>query len=590
MLEELRIANFAIIDFIELNFAQGLNVITGETGAGKSIILDSIELLMGGKAEPSMVRAGTEKAIIEGIFALDDSARRRVLPILEQEELVGEGGAGAGAIILTREVRANGRSNGRVNGVTVSAEVLRDIGQALVDIHGQSAHLSLFRPRAHLDLLDRYADLMEVRESLAGLVSKLTQVRAEMSILLADKAELERKTQRLRDAVEDILSADLKPDEETSLPAERNRLANSEQLATLSAQAYTLLLGDESRNIPSASDQVAEIAALLAKLAKIDPNLNEQHVLAEDLSDKLYELQHDLGAYAEELEYNPLRLDELERRLELIKSLKKRYQRQSIPELLDYANACTQELDSLENSETRLQDLRHDEEKILRQIGTLASQMSQQRQAAAQRMAQQVEAELRDLRMERARFQVQLLQVESAEGCIVPEGKRYDFSTTGIDQVEFLMSANAGEPLRPLAKVASGGEAARIMLSLKRVLTLADEVPTLIFDEIDQGIGGRIGSVVGEKLWMLTGGHQVMVVTHLAQLASYADKHFHVAKILKGERTATRIHLLEQDDERVQELAAMLGTEGESGNLSARDILEGARQRKRDLQTLMNAQ
>ena len=590
MLEELRIANFAIIDFIELNFAQGLNVITGETGAGKSIILDSIELLMGGKAEPSMVRAGTEKAIIEGIFALDDSARRRVLPILEQEELVGEGGAGAGAIILTREVRANGRSNGRVNGVTVSAEVLRDIGQALVDIHGQSAHLSLFRPRAHLDLLDRYADLMEVRESLAGLVSKLTQVRAEMSILLADKAELERKTQRLRDAVEDILSADLKPDEETSLPAERNRLANSEQLATLSAQAYTLLLGDESRNIPSASDQVAEIAALLAKLAKIDPNLNEQHALAEDLSDKLYELQHDLGAYAEELEYNPLRLDELERRLELIKSLKKRYQRQSIPELLDYANACTQELDSLENSETRLQDLRHDEEKILRQIGTLASQMSQQRQAAAQRMAQQVEAELRDLRMERARFQVQLLQVESAEGCIVPEGKRYDFSTTGIDQVEFLMSANAGEPLRPLAKVASGGEAARIMLSLKRVLTLADEVPTLIFDEIDQGIGGRIGSVVGEKLWMLTGGHQVMVVTHLAQLASYADKHFHVAKILKGERTATRIHLLEQDDERAQELAAMLGTEGESGNLSARDILEGARQRKRDLQTLMNAQ
>lgn len=217
MLEELRIANFAIIDFIELSFSRGLNVITGETGAGKSIILDSIELLIGGKADSAAVRVGAEKAVIEGIFALDERARARILPVLAQEDLIGsEGHENAGSIILTREVRANGRSNGRVNGVTVSSEVLREIGQALIDIHGQSAHLSLFRPRAHLELLDRYANLSEARESLSAIVHKLSRLRADIAELLADKAELQRRADRLREALDDILGAELAQDEETA--------------------------------------------------------------------------------------------------------------------------------------------------------------------------------------------------------------------------------------------------------------------------------------------------------------------------------------------------------------------------------------
>ncbi|MDW8171103.1 MAG: DNA repair protein RecN [Anaerolineae bacterium] len=584
MLEELRIANFAIIDFIELNFDPGLNVITGETGAGKSIILDSIELLMGGKADSSSVRAGAEKAVIEGIFALDERARARILPILAQEDLIGsEGYDSAGSIILTREVRANGRSNGRVNGVTVSSEVLREIGQALIDIHGQSAHLSLFRPRAHLELLDRYANLSEARESLAAIVHKLSSLRADIAELLADKAELQRRADRLREALEDISGAELAENEEMTLMAERNRLANSEQLATLSAAALNLLMGDESRNLPSAADQLAEVSVLLAKLARIDPAMSAAADNAAELSDELDDLTRRLSRYVDDVEYNPQRLNELEARLEKIKALKRRYQKDSIGELLAYAEACQAELDKIENSETRLEELRADEDKILRQIGILADHISQVRQAAARKMAQQVEAELADLRMERARFQVQILRQEAEDGCITADGKRYAFSASGIDQVEFLMSANPGEPLRPLAKVASGGEAARIMLSLKRVLTLADETPTLIFDEIDQGIGGRIGTVVGEKLWSLTQGHQVMVVTHLPQLAAYADKHFHVQKVAKGERTATRVSLLDEDALRVSELAAMLGAEGESGTMSARDLLLLAENRKREL-------
>jgi len=590
MLEELRIANFAIIDFIELNFARGLNIITGETGAGKSIILDSIELLMGGKADSSAVRAGADKAIIEGIFALDERARARILPVLAQQDLIGsEGYENAGSIILSREVRANGRSNGRVNGVTVSSEVLREIGQALIDIHGQSAHLSLFRPRAHLDLLDRYANLSEARESLSAIVHKLSGLRADIAELLADKAELQRRADRLREALDDILSAELTDDEEAALVAERNRLANSEQLATLSAAALNLLMGDEARNLPATADQLAEAATLLAKLARIDPSMNEDAQSAAELADELDNLMRSLSRYVDEVEYNPQRLNELEARLEGIKALKRRYQKASIAELLAYAETCQDELDKIENSETRLEELRADEEKILRQIGILADHISQLRQAAARKMAQQVEAELADLRMESARFQVQILRQEAPDGCIATDGKRYAFSANGLDVVEFLMSANIGEPLRPLAKVASGGEAARIMLSLKRALTLADETPTLIFDEIDQGIGGRIGTVVGEKLWSLTQGHQVMVVTHLPQLAAYADKHFHVQKIAKGERTATRISLLDEDVQRVSELAAMLGAEGEGGTMSARDLLALAENRKRELLPPINS-
>lgn len=568
MLEEIRIKNFAIIDQLELAFGKGLNVITGETGAGKSIIIDAVEMLLGGKAEATWVRSGAEKAIIEGVFALDVITQAFIQPILEREELVDEGDA----ITVTREIRSNGRSAARVNGVTVNIDILMEIGAYLVDVHGQSAHLSLLKPQFHIDLLDRYTDLMDARAALGNVVSRLGEVRREIKHLLDDEAALQRRADRLRGELEDIEAAALTPGEDDELKAERVRLSNSEALAKWAVESLTLLNGDDVPDSQAgALDQLMQVALLLSKLAAIDASLKEDYDLAEEACAQVEELAKSLRRYAETVEYNPERLDEVEERLEQINTLKRRYGG-SIQAVLDYAERAAAELDGIENSEERLEALRKQETSMLKHIGELGERISRARTAAAKRLSAGIVSELGDLRMAKAQFEVMIEQADDADGCYVGD-RRLAFDETGIDRVEFMMSANPGEPLRPLAKVASGGEAARIMLALKRVLTSADQTPTLIFDEIDQGIGGRVGSVVGEKLWGLTGGHQVLVVTHLAQLAGYADRHYRVIKRVDGGRTHTEIIPLSEETQRVEELAAMLGTVNESGFQSARELL-----------------
>lgn len=583
MLEELRIENFAIIEQLTLSFSDGFNVITGETGAGKSIIVDAMEMLVGGKTDTSYIRAGSDKAIIEATFALDAQLREQIVPILERESLI-EPGEQPSVLIFSREIRStSGRSVARINGVTVSADLLQEIGELLVDIHGQSAHLSLLRPRAHLDLLDRYADLLEVRSALAQVVSTLNHTRAEIHTLQSDKEALERRARRLRDEIEEISTAELNPGEVAAMETERDRLSNSEHLATLANAASALLTGDGDDETASAIDQLMQVAQLMSKLADIDKSLSEDYELAEELSTNVQELGRTMARYADNLEHDPARLDEIEERLELIKTLKRRYKVESIEELLAYAANAEKELIGIEHSDERLDALRAEEEKTLRHIGELAERMHKVREFAGRNLSRKVVKELKDLRMENTRFEVIIETTEDPEaGCYMGD-KRYSFDTTGIDTLEFMMSANPGEPLRPLAKVASGGEAARIMLALKRVLTQADETPILIFDEIDQGIGGRIGAVVGEKLWALSKGHQVMAVTHLPQLASFADKHYHVRKKVSQKRTQTVITALDSDDKRVSELADMLGTLGETGKESAREILDAARNRKHAL-------
>lgn len=578
MLEEIRISNFAIIDHLELDFGQGLNVITGETGAGKSIIIDAVELLLGGKTEAAMVRSGAEKAVIEGMFSITEAVQALLNPILERDGLEIE--TEDGTITLSREVRANGRSSARVNAITVNLDLLSEIGDLLVDVHGQSAHLSLLRPAAHIDLLDRYADLMDTRDALATVVHRLGDVRAEIRHLLEDEAALQRHAERLRREVDEIDSAELRPGEEEELRAERNRLANSEQLANMTAEAVTLIYGDDSaeRQLP-ALDAIMQVAGLLSKLSSIDPALKEDYDLAEEVSAQVEELAISLRRYADSVEYNPERLDELEERLETISTLKRRYG-VTVELVLEHAENARAELSTIEHSEERLEELRKTETSMLRHIGDLAQRISRARAAASRQLSEGIVRELADLRMARAQFEVAIDQRSDSNGAYVGD-KRLAFNETGIDHVEFMMSANPGEPLRPLAKVASGGEAARIMLALKRVLTQADQTPTLIFDEIDQGIGGRVGSVVGEKLWELTGEHQVLVVTHLAQLAGYADRHYRVLKLVDEGRTHTQITPLNEDFQRIEELAAMLGTVNESGFQSARELLGEATAFKR---------
>lgn len=579
MLEELRIHNFAIIDSLELHFAPGLNVITGETGAGKSIIIDAVEMLLGSKADPTVIRANTDKAIVEAVFALKGQVRALLIPTLQREELYTEGDD---VVQIYREVRTNGRSVSRINGVSVTQDVLREIGQLLVDIHGQSEHFSLLNKRHHLDLLDRYADLLEIRDALATLVSHLNEVRGEMRSLQEDAAALQRRSDNLRRDVEEIDAAKLLVGEDDELKAERTRLSNSETLATMSLAVAKLLNGDDSasEDLP-AVDRLMQVSNFLGKMAAIDPELDEWRELADTLAAQAQDLAIEMANYAEEIEYNPVRLNQIEERLELINKLRRRYGA-TIEAVLEHVERARDELNNIEHSEERLEELRAKETDLLQHIGEMAAKISDVRQRIGKQMSKRVSNELKDLRMERAVFEVGIEHIEDPNGCYVGE-RRIAFDSTGIDNVEFLLSANPGEPLRPLAKVASGGEAARIMLSLKRVLTQADHTPTLIFDEVDQGIGGRIGSVVGEKLWSLTKGHQVMVVTHLPQLAGFADKHYHVKKVASADRTSTKVTSLDDLNERVAELAEMLGAFGESGKQSARDILDEASHRKSEL-------
>lgn len=576
MLEELRVQNFAIIDWLELTFAPGFNVITGETGAGKSIIIDAVELLLGGKTDAGMVRAGAEKATIEGVFGLSPLVSALVQPILEREDLLQD--VSADYVTLGREIRSNGRSTARVNGITTNVDVLKEIGGALVDVHGQSEHLSLLNPRSHIDLLDRYADLTEMRLAVGSVVERINAIRREIKHLLEDEAALKRRAEQLRHEAEEIEAAALKPGEDEELRTERTRMANSEQLATLTAEAVALLHGDDDADGQMAAvDQLMQVAVLVQKLLNIDPDLKDDYELAESLGEQAEELSLSLRRYADTVEYNADRLDEVEERLEMINKLRRRYGA-TIEAINEYAEKARAELNGIEHSEERLIELRKEEEKLLRHVGELGGKISRVRKMFGQKLGERIVRELADLRMERAQFEVAVTQREQADGCYVGN-QRLAFDMTGIDNVEFLMTANPGEPLRPLARVASGGETARIMLALKRVLTQADQTPTLIFDEIDQGIGGRVGSVVGEKLWSLSVNHQVLVVTHLAQLASYGDRHYRVSKIIEGDRTVTEVIPLESVA-RITELAEMLGTQGESGVHSAQDILSQAQHYK----------
>jgi DNA repair protein RecN (Recombination protein N) len=575
MLCEIRIENFAIIDKLEVRFEPGFNVITGETGAGKSIIIDAVDLLLGGRADSDFIRAGTDKAIIEGVFETPKALITEIKAMLDTEGI--ELSETPSEVILTRELRSNGRNTCRVNGSSASLQFFRTLGERLVDIHGQSEHLSLLRSREHIIMLDRYADLNDQRSAVTVVVHKLNQVRAEIANLEQDEAALARRIDMLSYQIEEIRAVAPQIEEEDALKEERTRLANAEQLASLTAEAQRTLFEGSDDTSTSAVDLLGQAAAMLGKLTKIDPVFEEQQTLAESLAVQAQELAEAIRAYNEKLEYNPSRLVEVEERLDALNRLKRKYGG-SVEAVLAYSEKAAKDLRDITHSEERLGELREQEQTLLHQIGDLAVRLSKARQNAAETLGRGIETEMQELRMEGARFEVQVEQEDDPDGCYVGE-HRFKFDGTGIDHVEFMIAANRGEPLRPLVKVASGGETARVMLALKGVLSRADSTPTLIFDEIDQGIGGRVGSTVGQKLWNLSDGHQVLCVTHLAQLAGFGDAHYRVTKDVRGGRMVTSITPLD-DRARVQEMAEMLGAETPSAQQSAHDILMLARRVK----------
>jgi DNA repair protein RecN (Recombination protein N) len=572
MLLELHIRDFAIIDLLDLELDSGFVAFTGETGAGKSIIIDAVEMLLGGRADSTIVRTGAEAAIVEGTFRLDPLAQTEALALLEREGLLDE----PGYLTLGREIRREGRNTHRVNGRSVNLGLLRELGEGLVDVHGQSEHLSLLRVREHLNLLDRFAHVDAARAGFAERYSALRQVRSELDDLRRKERDAARRTELLTFQLNEIEAAKLRPGEEAELLEERNRLANAEQLAGL-AEEGVAAFDEVSGDTPSATDLLGQAAEALAALARIDPSMASLADEAQALVEQAGELGRRLRVYREDVEFNPKRLAQVEERVDMIRGLKRKYGG-SLEAVLAHAESARHELETISHAEERTTSLEAEEARLLEAMAAEAGDLSEARKRAAEQLSSEIEAELTDLHMEGAHFGVDIHYVESSDGLEL-DGKRVAFDVTGVDQVEFLVAPNPGEGLKPLIRIASGGETSRLMLGLKGVLARADETPTLIFDEIDQGIGGRVGAIVGRKLWGLGREHQVLCVTHLPQLAAFGDQHFRVEKQVEGGRTVTRVRRLD-GDERVPELAQMLGGLTQANKESATELLRLAEQEK----------
>jgi DNA repair protein RecN (Recombination protein N) len=569
MLTELHIHNFAIIDQLDLEFGPGLIILTGETGAGKSIIMDAVDILLGGRTDTNSIRSEADLARVEGTFKLSGPERSAALAILEREELLDD----PNYVTLTREVRREGRNVARVNGRSVGMALLKELGEILVDIHGQSEHLSLLNVKAQLGLLDRYANTESLLTTYQQAQQNLAGLRGELHELRASQRDAELRTEMLTFQADEIEAARLRPGEAEGLRQERDRLANAESLANLAQSALTVLDEGTSES-PSATDLLGQAVRSLAKLAQIDA---AKHVFvgqAAALEETLADLAHSLRDYLEEVEFNPKRLDEVEERLDLVRRLERKYGG-NIESAIAFAADARSQLEKITGATSRLAELETAQAAAQAVLSERGLALSQKRKEAAGKMSKAIEAELEELRMAAARFGVDFQTKPDPEGVSMPDGTKVAFDRHGLDKVEFQVAPNPGEGLKPLAKIASGGETSRLMLALKNVLAQADQIPTLIFDEIDQGIGGRVGGTVGEKLWRLGQTHQVMVITHLPQLAAFGDQHFQVQKIIEGNRTITHLTQL-TGEARTLELAQMLGEVTEGTLRSAHDILQNA--------------
>jgi DNA repair protein RecN (Recombination protein N) len=572
MLTELHIENFAIIQRLDLSFSSHMVAFTGETGAGKSIILDAIEALVGGKADVGLIRVGSDRAIVEATFSIPDQNRERIQAVLEREDLLDD----EKYLILSREIRREGRSTARVNGRAVSASLLRELGSYLIDIHGQSEHLSLLNVRQHIGLLDRYANSEKLLSEYQKTYQELSGVRRELAALRQTEKEASQRLELYNFQLQEIDTAQLKPGEEDELRRERDRLANAENLSSLSQQSLLVLEEGEPES-PSVSDLIGRLVQSMATLSRIDPSMAEIAQQAEAVAETLAEMARDLRDYLDQVEFNPRRLEQIEDRLELIHNLKRKYGG-SIEAVLAYGEDVHQKLETITHAGERIEVLVANEKILLQKIAQHGQKLSAYRQKAAGVLSQGVERELADLKMPGARFKVDVHCSPDPRGVPAADGQMVSFDETGLDQVEFLIAPNPGEGFKPMVKIASGGETARLMLALKNVLAQADSIPTLIFDEIDQGIGGRVGMVVGEKLWQLSRSHQTLCVTHLPQLAVFGDQHLHVRKLVHEGRTATQVIQL-QDEARVDELALMIGALTEANRKAAQETLQMAQHR-----------
>lgn len=541
MLRELRVSNYALIEELNLSLTQGLNVLSGETGAGKSIVIGAINLLLGERATAEQVRRGADTALVEGIFTPLPGSDSPLHSLLAEAGLeVDE------ELIVSRELSRSGRSVGRVQGRTVPLSFLKELGRDLIDLHGQHQHQSLLRPEAHLDLLDSFGGtaLAGALTRVASLYQKRQQLKGDLEALGSDSAARERRMDILSYQLQEISRAQLKPGEEEELDSREKILAHAEKLRAIVARAYSEIYGGaDSSGVKAAYDILSDIRGALSEAAAIDAALAPLVALLESAAAQIEELSLELRDYQSKIDFDPAELVAIQERLNQIRALKRKYGK-TVEEVLQFAAETEAELERLKNSETLARQLEEELRGVEDELTAASLELRKMRRELAAGLEKMVESALKELALPSARFSIDIRE-------------RQSFSPRGMDQVEFLFSANPGEEVKPLAKIISGGEMSRVMLALKTILASEDRIPTLIFDEVDAGIGGATIQAVAEKLALVARHHQVICVTHSPQIAVMADNHILLYKEQAGERTLTRGVMLPEEERRA-ELARML--------------------------------
>jgi DNA repair protein RecN (Recombination protein N) len=549
MLTELSIRNLAVIEYIHIHFKTGFHVLTGETGAGKSIIIDALSLIVGGRGSSELVRYGCDKAEIEAMFELPVGH-----PVWKAVHDLGVEADPSENLVIRREITAQGKSSSRINGQLVNLTMLREAGDWLVNIHGQHEHQSLLKVDGHIHWLDLFGDtsIKDSKQIYLGSYDAYVRLKKELKDIQETSKQSLQMLDLYRFQMEEISSAELKIGEDEALAEEKRKLANAEKLYQSSSDAYEALYGT-NRALDTARKAMQRLQDIVnLDPARLQPLLEQAQSAYYQLEDTAFQLRD----YRDEIEFNPARLDEIEERLDTLSTLRRKYGEQ-IPDILQYLDTITHEVDTIENKDEHIRKLEAalaDEEQ---RLVAAAAELSTRRQQIAEQLSGQIESELRDLQMERTQFRVNVERTADDRG-IELGGVKIRFTRDGIDQVEFLMAPNPGEPLRGLSKIASGGELSRIMLAMKTIFARVDQIPVLVFDEVDTGVSGRAAQAIAEKLSVLSRNCQVFSITHLPQVACMADVHFYIHKEIDNERTYTKVNDL-QSQGRIEELARMLG-------------------------------
>ncbi len=552
MLTELTVRNFALIDELVLRLKPGYTILTGETGAGKSIIVDALDAALGEKVSSDVIRGGTDTSITEAVFDAGDAPK--AMAILAENGLAEDNNA---TIILSREIAAGG-SRYRVNRRASTLGLLSEVSRHLADIHGQHQHQSLIHEENHLHYLDQSGGKaqLQLAEQYRKSYDEFAAARSELQSLQMDEQERARRLDILSFQVQEIEAAGLQPGEEEELLIQRQRLQAGEKLREALGAACELLVAGEDTAL-GAKDALQEAANLLAGVGGVDPELARAADELQRLTYQADDLARALSNYLEAVDLDPAAIEEVEARLDLISGLKRKYGG-NIVEILQFFEDARAEAERLSGSTERLGELEELIQRLASEAGQQAHKLSQARRKLARELAEGVAEELSHLGMAGTRFEVEFATAPDADGVMMPDGSRLQATPDGVDKVHFVLSANPGEPVKPLAKVASGGELSRLMLALKSLCARGAEVPTIVFDEIDVGIGGVTAQRVGEKLMGLAQDAQVLCVTHLPQVANFADHHLLVHKQVVGGRTKIVVREL-TEDERVAEVARMYG-------------------------------